>query len=495
MHREKPARPALWETVTFAAFFATLPLYSPNLVFDPEFPGFETAMPYFANSLLASSLVAGLAVAFIAIRHVTVPLPRFAWTALLAVIYLAGFLLLFYLLLCPGPPTVPLGILAGTLCGVGSVSFCIRWAHLFSSFDLREAMLHLSILCAVGAVANTVFTFMSSYVLLGTFFLFVLTGLVSPLARSRSRESSIQAGAAEDTAAVTVGHERSSTPLPDEEGYASILRRLLSVILGPFIGFLLFALTMAVRKMFVFEVFYAESFGTVLAALVVIPLWFRRSEKPLLPFVYQVFLPIIAALLIILNSFPFESPVQAIGSVGIYVFFGIIGLLALASFNATANAREFSVPLIFGVALAAFSAVSIIGLRFRDMPFVSEHSDELLLVLSTLFFVYLVLSPGLKAWRSMFTPTTALSAHSIKEDLETRCEQLAQAGGLSPRESEIMLFIGRGYSPAFIAKKLVLSDSTVRSHVKNIYRKLGVNSREDLLQAIDDDRKRKGHKQ
>lgn len=37
----------------------------------------------------------------------------------------------------------------------------------------------------------------------------------------------------------------------------------------------------------------------------------------------------------------------------------------------------------------------------------------------------------------------------------------------------------------FVANTLVISESTVRTHVKSIYRKLGVSSREDLLQLID----------
>ena len=51
----------------------------------------------------------------------------------------------------------------------------------------------------------------------------------------------------------------------------------------------------------------------------------------------------------------------------------------------------------------------------------------------------------------------------------------------------MLLFLGRGYSPAYVAKKMFLSDSTVRSHIKSIYKKLDIRSREDLLQLIENE--------
>ena len=62
---------------------------------------------------------------------------------------------------------------------------------------------------------------------------------------------------------------------------------------------------------------------------------------------------------------------------------------------------------------------------------------------------------------------------------------MADDGGLSPREREILGYLGRGHGIVFVANTLVISESTVRTHVKSIYRKLGVSSREDLLQLID----------
>lgn len=57
-------------------------------------------------------------------------------------------------------------------------------------------------------------------------------------------------------------------------------------------------------------------------------------------------------------------------------------------------------------------------------------------------------------------------------------------GGLqsvSRREVEILEILGQGYGPKAVARQLAISYETVRSHQKNIYRKLGVNS---LVQAL-----------
>lgn len=79
-----------------------------------------------------------------------------------------------------------------------------------------------------------------------------------------------------------------------------------------------------------------------------------------------------------------------------------------------------------------------------------------------------------------------LAESSMQSTLEARCAEVAAARGLSPREAEVLVFLARGFTPAYIAKSLVLSISTVRTHVRNIYRKLNVNKREELIHLIDE---------
>lgn len=63
---------------------------------------------------------------------------------------------------------------------------------------------------------------------------------------------------------------------------------------------------------------------------------------------------------------------------------------------------------------------------------------------------------------------------------ETLAERCAQYN-ITDREQEIMAFLLQGYSNPQIAEKLFISLSTVKSHLRNIYPKIGVKSRYELI--------------
>jgi DNA-binding NarL/FixJ family response regulator len=58
------------------------------------------------------------------------------------------------------------------------------------------------------------------------------------------------------------------------------------------------------------------------------------------------------------------------------------------------------------------------------------------------------------------------------------------AGTLSAREVEVLLLLDEHLSTDDIAKRLFISEHTVRSHVKSLLRKLGVSSRRDALEQL-----------
>lgn len=303
------SQPSAFEQVCFIAFFATLPLYSPNMIFSPDLAGFDLAMPYFVHSTLATAMVAGMAAACIALcakepSRITFLTPL--RMTIVALLYLTGLFLLFASLLLPGVPVELCSLLGGTLCGTTTLLLCIAWGSVFSTLTFREALIRLSVLLAICALINTGFVYMGSETGVASFLLLSILGLVPLLIRSTHGEF---------VRLLNVQRDAKSQD-------STVFHSFFSVALGPFVGFLLFALTMAVRKIAVFGNMYAESIGTILAVVSVLPLWLRKSDKPLLPFVLQIYLPIFAAILLFLSSFPTGHAVHSIGMIGIYVFFG-----------------------------------------------------------------------------------------------------------------------------------------------------------------------------
>lgn len=63
---------------------------------------------------------------------------------------------------------------------------------------------------------------------------------------------------------------------------------------------------------------------------------------------------------------------------------------------------------------------------------------------------------------------------------------LAMAGryALSPRETEVFVLLAQGRTRAFIQDELVLSSSTVKTHVSHIYAKMDVHDRQEMMDLI-----------
>jgi len=57
---------------------------------------------------------------------------------------------------------------------------------------------------------------------------------------------------------------------------------------------------------------------------------------------------------------------------------------------------------------------------------------------------------------------------------------------LSERELEVLAFMNQGLSGPEIAKILFVSINTIKTHIKNIYSKLGVSKRFDAIQRAKD---------
>lgn len=67
---------------------------------------------------------------------------------------------------------------------------------------------------------------------------------------------------------------------------------------------------------------------------------------------------------------------------------------------------------------------------------------------------------------------------------DSQCETIAAETGLSQREADVFKLLARGYTSSRIQKKLYIAAGTVSYHSHNIYSKLGVHSKQELIDLI-----------
>lgn len=69
---------------------------------------------------------------------------------------------------------------------------------------------------------------------------------------------------------------------------------------------------------------------------------------------------------------------------------------------------------------------------------------------------------------------------------ERRVRLLSERYRLSPREYEVLSIWVTGHTAGYIEEKLVISKSTVKTHLNHIYSKTGTTNRDELLRALED---------
>jgi DNA-binding CsgD family transcriptional regulator len=201
---------------------------------------------------------------------------------------------------------------------------------------------------------------------------------------------------------------------------------------------------------------------------------------------YQIALPLMAAGFLFL---PLHDPFNIIGTAvhqfGYQYFYIVLWALW------PVLARRGDVPGAWVVCwgLLSIQMGQFIGSIFSAqlLGFISSNFD-LAMVSSCAIFVILLIS--LFALGTTSTSTGWGFLKPIEETdqttpFERTCMQTVQASGLSPRETEVFFLLAKGRNRAHISEELFVSDETVKTHIKNIYRKIGVHSQQELIDTIE----------
>ena len=73
-----------------------------------------------------------------------------------------------------------------------------------------------------------------------------------------------------------------------------------------------------------------------------------------------------------------------------------------------------------------------------------------------------------------------------EDDFLQKIKMLEHRYHLTARESDIVALYARGRSRAYIAESLIISENTVRDHLRNVYKKMKIHNKQELLDALQD---------
>ncbi|WP_302962338.1 helix-turn-helix transcriptional regulator [uncultured Adlercreutzia sp.] len=86
--------------------------------------------------------------------------------------------------------------------------------------------------------------------------------------------------------------------------------------------------------------------------------------------------------------------------------------------------------------------------------------------------------------RTQHVDNVSLELDDPDARLRAQCQRLIDQYGLTERETEIVFLIAQGFTQSYVAQSLLISHNTVRSHMKHIYTKLDIHSKNELLSIL-----------
>lgn len=76
------------------------------------------------------------------------------------------------------------------------------------------------------------------------------------------------------------------------------------------------------------------------------------------------------------------------------------------------------------------------------------------------------------------------------DPFEAACDEVANRYLLSRRQREVLRMLARGHNAAYVQDKLCITQSTAKSHIYNIYRKLDIHTQHELLAMVEEELER-----
>lgn len=163
-------------------------------------------------------------------------------------------------------------------------------------------------------------------------------------------------------------------------------------------------------------------------------------------------------------------------------------VMLLWAFLADAAHRTDVCPVaVFALGWTAYSLPFPLGHALGGTFALSEASTSLVSVIVYLLAmasVFLLDERDFSASRAFADLEKPAVPPALFDALEEACRDIGRTAHLTDRELDVMKLICKGRSKGYIAENLCISENTVRSHARHLYAKVGVHSKQELLDLL-----------
>ena len=223
------------------------------------------------------------------------------------------------------------------------------------------------------------------------------------------------------------------------------------------------------------------------AALVALLIWFGFKTRVSVPYICSAGFPLLATML-------FAAPYIGSAYWPLLLFCGdmlfcLVSIAVMVTCLETAEAERLDVLVVYGAFACVIYLSRVVGLGVGAFangmgPRGAAAFVSLLLLYAFSLAFYAVARRGMRAGDPVLRKSGA-QAQDADDALQRACASLRKRFDLSQREYEVMVLIVRGRNVPAMAELLCVSKNTVRTHVKRVYRALGVHSRQELIDFVE----------
>lgn len=234
--------------------------------------------------------------------------------------------------------------------------------------------------------------------------------------------------------------------------------------------------------------------GTIAASVIVLVIAFTMRNRFDVTLLYRT--PFVLVICGLIMTFLSISTVSAVAGFFIAVGYALMFLVLTILLCDIAHTYGVSVLVLCGIQevtlialpLGHFAARAFVGDQ-APIPVDPAIVTAVLSVLVVVATVALLTGNGqLRSWGVSFFGVDGIAEEEARTKRLARLAEVSETFGLSPREVEVLELILLDKNTAVIERELCIANGTLKSHIRRIYQKLDVHSREELRALLSADR-------